>query len=351
MQLTYGWQLPFSGKGRQDCWVCSENTKRLAIYAWYQAKQQDEEAKGYALKALRLPPSLKHLETKSSRKREAFNIDFLREYNTANHQHKLDKAASGYVGKPRGNFTPWSQYRGGKSFSTGRGEKNYLGRRGRGTSTFNNSTSHNPTYPTSVPTTSTVLPITALQQQSLPSANYEIPTDGIAPGGLLQQFITAWRSTITHPWPLSVIQHGYKIQFAKQPVPWKLPKKHLSAEDQLHVNIAIQKFLTGEMIEVSPSQNKNFLSNFFTLQEQTKRRPILDRQKLNRFLQVEHFQMEGVPTLREIIEENDYICKIDLKDAYVVIPIHPDSQDYLSFENQGTVYRYKSLAFGLSVAP
>ncbi|EIE77966.1 hypothetical protein RO3G_02670 [Rhizopus delemar RA 99-880] len=171
----------------------------------------------------------------------------------------------------------------------------------------------------SVPTTSTVLPITALQQQSLPSANYEIPTDGIAPGGLLQQFITAWRSTITHPWPLSVIQHGYKIQFAKQPVPWKLPKKHLSAEDQLH--------------------------------EQTKRRPILDRQKLNRFLQVEHFQMEGVPTLREIIEENDYICKIDLKDAYVVIPIHPDSQDYLSFENQGTVYRYKSLAFGLSVAP
>ncbi|KAG1455810.1 hypothetical protein G6F55_006855 [Rhizopus delemar] len=204
---------------------------------------------------------------------------------------------------------------------------------------------------TSVPTTSTALPITTLQQQPLPTANYEIPTDGIAPGGRLQQFITAWKSTTTHPWPLSVIQHGYKIQFAKQPVPWRVPKKHLSAEDQLHVNIAIQKFLTGEMIEVSPSQNKNFLSNFFTLQEQTKRRPILDCQKLNSFLQVEHFKMEGVPALREIIEENDYICKIDLKDAYVVIPIHPDSQDYLSFENQGIVYRYKSLAFGLSVAP
>jgi hypothetical protein len=119
----------------------------------------------------------------------------------------------------------------------------------------------------------------------------------------------------------------------------------------MHVNIAIQKFLRGGMIEVSPTQNKDYLSNFFTLQEQTKHRPILDCQKLNSFIQVEHFKMEGVPALRDLIEKNDYICKIDLKDAYVVIPIHPDSQDYLSFENQGTIYRYKSLAFGLSIAP
>jgi hypothetical protein len=38
--------------------------------------------------------------------------------------------------------------------------------------------------------------------------------------------------------------------------------------------------------------------------------------------------MEGVPALREIIEPDDYMCKIDLKDAYVVIPIHQDSMDY-----------------------
>jgi hypothetical protein len=61
--------------------------------------------------------------------------------------------------------------------------------------------------------------------------------------------------------------------------------------------------------------------------------------------------MEGVRTLREITEPEDWICKIDLKDAYVVVPIHPDSRDYLTFENEGIVYRYKSLDFGLSVAP
>lgn len=61
--------------------------------------------------------------------------------------------------------------------------------------------------------------------------------------------------------------------------------------------------------------------------------------------------MEGVPALREIIEPNDYLCKVDLKDAYVVIPIHQDSQKYLTFMNKGTVYQYTSLAFGLSIAP
>ncbi len=186
---------------------------------------------------------------------------------------------------------------------------------------------------------------------TLSTQNYEIPVDGIAPGGRLQHFINSWRTITAHQWPLSVIQDGYKIQFARRPIPWRQHQRTRSADDQLQVNIAVQKFLTGGMIEVSPTQNRNYLSNFFTLKEQTKHRPISDCQKLNSFIQVEHFKMEGVPALRELIEKDDYICKIDLKDAYVVIPIHPDSQDYLSFENQGTVYRYKSLAFGLSVAP
>ncbi|KAG0778759.1 hypothetical protein G6F22_011043 [Rhizopus arrhizus] len=49
--------------------------------------------------------------------------------------------------------------------------------------------------------------------------------------------------------------------------------------------------------------------------------------------------MEGVPALRDILEKDDFLCKIDLKDAYVVVPIHPESQKYLTFENGGIVYQ------------
>ncbi|KAI8076292.1 hypothetical protein BDF21DRAFT_495014 [Thamnidium elegans] len=49
--------------------------------------------------------------------------------------------------------------------------------------------------------------------------------------------------------------------------------------------------------------------------------------------------MEGVPALRSILEQYDYICKIDLKDAYVVVPLHPLSKQYLTFLHQDTLYQ------------
>lgn len=61
--------------------------------------------------------------------------------------------------------------------------------------------------------------------------------------------------------------------------------------------------------------------------------------------------MKGVPALRDILEENDYMCKLDLKDAYVVTSIHQESRKYLTFRHKGKVYQYKTLAFGMSVSP
>lgn len=42
---------------------------------------------------------------------------------------------------------------------------------------------------------------------------------------------------------------------------------------------------------------------------------MLDCQKINNYIQYHHLKLEGVPALRDILEKNDYICKIDLKDA------------------------------------
>ncbi|KAG1050452.1 hypothetical protein G6F43_007274 [Rhizopus delemar] len=54
---------------------------------------------------------------------------------------------------------------------------------------------------------------------------------------------------------------------------------------------------------------------------------------------------------RELIEKGDFMCKVDLKDAYTVVQIHPESRQYLTFKNEGKIYQYRSLAFGLNVAP
>ena len=53
-----------------------------------------------------------------------------------------------------------------------------------------------------------------------------------------------------------------------------------------------------------------------------------------------HFKMEGLPALRDLIQPGDYLCKLDIKDAYVGVPIHPASRKFLSFEHHGQVLRY-----------
>jgi hypothetical protein len=116
------------------------------------------------------------------------------------------------------------------------------------------------------------------------------------------------------------MEKGYQLQFTKKPTPLTWTPKKISIVDQMEVNKAVEKFLAAGIIEKSPTQSTAFLSTFFTIQEITKRGSILDCKKLNQYLQIEHFKMEGVLALREILGKGDYMCKIDLKDAYVVVP-------------------------------
>ncbi|KAG1258167.1 hypothetical protein G6F68_008917 [Rhizopus microsporus] len=72
-----------------------ESAKRLAVHAWIQGRQHDEDAKDYAIRALKLPTSLKHLETKEpGSKREAFSEEFITMYNEANYQQRVLRAAT-----------------------------------------------------------------------------------------------------------------------------------------------------------------------------------------------------------------------------------------------------------------
>ncbi|KAG1440011.1 hypothetical protein G6F46_013855 [Rhizopus delemar] len=114
--------------------------------------------------------------------------------------------------------------------------------------------------------------------------HYSTPSDGIKPGGRLQHFYQEWTQTTTHQWPLSVVRDGYQIQFNSTPQPWRLKMIQLNPVEQQAVKEAVQKFLQADIIEVSPSQSTDCLSNFFTIQESTKRRPILDCQKINNYI-------------------------------------------------------------------
>ena len=80
-------------------------------------------------------------------------------------------------------------------------------------------------------------------------------------------------------------------------------------------------------------------------------RPVIDLSHLNRFVDVSPFQMETIQSVLLSVRQGDWMASIDLKEAYLQVPVHPASRHFLRFMFRDTVYQFKALCFGLSTAP
>lgn len=65
----------------------------------------------------------------------------------------------------------------------------------------------------------------------------------------------------------------------------------------------------------------------------------------------EHFKQETFSVILDLVQENDFMTSLDLKDAYFSISIHEDYQKYLKKIWEGQLYSFCCLPFGLSSAP
>ena len=61
--------------------------------------------------------------------------------------------------------------------------------------------------------------------------------------------------------------------------------------------------------------------------------------------------MEAIHTLKDLLKRNDWMTKVNLKDAYFMIPIHRSNRSVLRFSNQNRLYQFLCLPFSLSWAP
>ncbi|XP_048259405.1 uncharacterized protein LOC125384396 [Haliotis rufescens] len=112
---------------------------------------------------------------------------------------------------------------------------------------------------------------------------------------------------------------------------------------------AIEEILPGVNLEDSQSQ---FLSPMFVVPKKDGgQRPILNMKKLNAFIPYNHFKMESLSLLKDVIQENAYMCKLDLKDAYFSIPIARHQRKFLRFQWKGRLFQFLCLPFGLAPAP
>lgn len=61
--------------------------------------------------------------------------------------------------------------------------------------------------------------------------------------------------------------------------------------------------------------------------------------------------MEDLRTATRLIAKGDFMCTLDLTDAYFSIPVHQDSRKYLRFSFKDRFYQFICLPFGLNISP
>ena len=104
-------------------------------------------------------------------------------------------------------------------------------------------------------------------------------------------------------------------------------------------------------IEQAP-QTPGFYSRLFVVQKDSGSwRPIIDLSTLNTFIVSQRFHMETPQSVLRSIRQGDWMISLDLQDAYLQVPIHPESRRYLRFIMGGVPYQFRVLCFGLTTAP
>ena len=151
---------------------------------------------------------------------------------------------------------------------------------------------------------------------------------------------------------LDAIQ-GYSVPFMQQPYQPHPPMtlQYSSEEEELLQN-EIESMLEKQAIEETTPSGRGFVSTLFLVPKKDGgQRLVINLKSLNGFVHTDHFKMEGIHVLRDLLRAGDWMAKVDLKDAYFMLLIREEDRAFLRFSFKDRTYQFKCLPFGLACAP
>lgn len=168
----------------------------------------------------------------------------------------------------------------------------------------------------------------------------------------MKYFIKSWREITSDEVVLNCLT-GYRIPFISSPSQNnKVTEQVTNAEELDKLKIEVDKLLFKNAIEECEEAAGQFISSVFLVPKPDgTNRFIINLKKLNEFLDPPHFKMEDIRVVKQLVTHGVYMCSIDLKDAYHLIPMHEESKKFLRFKLMGKLYQFSCLPFGLSTSP
>ena len=154
---------------------------------------------------------------------------------------------------------------------------------------------------------------------------------------------------------VKVLRTGYRIPFSLPPplsrVPIPLPSYSPNSVKGEALRGEVPSLIEKGTVEFFPSFPGYYSHLFVVWMATGSWRTVIDLSHLNHFVLQMRFKMETSQLVLCAVRRGDWIVSIDLKDAYLRIPVHPDSRQFLGFVVFENTYQFKALCFGLSIAP
>ena len=188
-----------------------------------------------------------------------------------------------------------------------------------------------------------------------------LPSPLLPVGARLLRFSRGWEQITTDELVLSVVKVGYRIELSSKPplssvtIPFRLPH---SVEKRAALLREINLLVDKEAVEeLDPSRLcPGFYGLIFLVPKKNGTfRPVFNLKPLNAYVHKERFKMKTPRDVTDTLHVGDWVVSIDLKDAYLHVPIHEASRHLLRFSirDKGKLrtFQFRALPFGLSSAP
>lgn len=146
---------------------------------------------------------------------------------------------------------------------------------------------------------------------------------------------------------------AYELEFIELPgdsgITHSIP---FSRSDRSLIDRELDTLLAKGAIRECAHTKGEFVSNIFIRQKKSGGfRVILNLKKLNKFIRYEHFKMEHIDHVTDLVFKDDFMASIDLKDAYFSVNLHEADRKYVRFLWNHKLYEYCCLCFGYAAAP
>ena len=146
---------------------------------------------------------------------------------------------------------------------------------------------------------------------------------------------------------------GDNVEFENDiSIKYNAKNSSFSTEEEVEIHVILEEMLLKQIIRETTHIATEFLSPIFIVTKPDGgTRLILNLKELNEFVKYEHFKMDDIKTIINMVTRNCFMATIELKDAYYSVVISRQFQKFLKFKWKDKLYCFTCFPNGLGSCP